>query len=227
MPQQHSTDRPNYLDLDTELTALRENSAKHLGPSQMAIMADAQRELAQLDIPGHALGIGDLVPDFELPDTGGNSVSLAALRAGKPLVLAFYRGAWCPYCNLEIHALIAALPEIHAAGGRLLAISPEMPDYTRDFIKTEGIDFPILTDTGNAVAQRFGLVFNLPEVLRPIYADMGIDLPARNGDESFSLPVPATYVINVQGIVCAAHVDVDYTRRMSPATILDALRVLT
>lgn len=210
-------------DLESQLAEVRAASARSIDDATRSVMAQAQKELAALNLPAQAIGIGDEAPDFDLPDAYGMPVSLSKrLREGN-VVLCFYRGGWCPYCNLELRALTQVLPQIHALNASLIAISPESPDYTLKTIEEKGITFPILRDRNNSVAGRYGLVFSVPEALRPIYQGFGIDLPARNGDDSFRLPVPATYVIDQTGRVRAAHVEIDYTRRMEPALFLQAL----
>ena len=139
------------------------------------------------------------------------------------MVLAFYRGHWCPYCNVALRALQQALPQFRGAGARLMAISPETPDHSMSLIERQKLEYDVLSDAGNRVARDFGLAFKLPESVRPVYERLGITLPAFNGDESFELPVPATYVIDRDGRIRWAHVDADYTKRAEPAQILAAL----
>jgi len=117
-----------------------------------------------------------------------------------------------------------ALPEIKKLGGRLLAISPQLPDQSLAMVKERGIDFEVLSDLGNKAARKFGLVFTLPRELKEIYPKFGIDLPAANGDNSYELPVPASYVVNRDGMIILDFVEIDYTRRLEPARILEALR---
>ncbi|MDQ6960345.1 MAG: peroxiredoxin-like family protein [Mariprofundaceae bacterium] len=138
--------------------------------------------------------------------------------------LSFYRGGWCPYCNLELQALQQALPEIQSLGAQLVAVSPETPDNSLSTAEKHSLAFTVLSDQGNRVAKDFGIVFTLPEALRPVYAQFGIDLPAWNGDDSFELPMPATYVIGRNGIILDGFVNTDYTQRMEPERILDILR---
>lgn len=209
--------------LEAQLAAVRSASAKSIDAATRTIMGQAQKDLAALNLAATAVGVGDEAPDFDLPDAYGLSTSLSARLKEGHVVLCFYRGGWCPYCNLELRALTEILPQVHARNASLLAISPESPDYTLKTIEEKGITFPILRDRNNRVAARYGLVFTVPETLRPVYQGFGIDLPARNGEDSFRLPVPATYVIDQNRRVCAAHVDIDYTRRMEPALFLQAL----
>lgn len=170
-----------------------------------------------------ALNLNSPFPAFELPDANNQLRSLNSLLSNGPLVISFYRGAWCPYCNLEINALQKALPEITAAGAQLIAISPQLPDKSLDQITRSALTFEVLSDLGNKLAKDCGLVFTLPEALRPIYEAWQIDLTGHNGDDSFELPMPATYIIDSDGIVRYAFVDMDYSRRLEPDIIIEQL----
>lgn len=196
-------------------------------PSIPAGVLQALREggeqIARLDIERSALRTGAAIPDFTLPNAAGEQVSAGRLLGGGPLVLSFYRGAWCPYCSLEIRALAENLAAIRARGAELVAVSPQLPDISRQQVSDLQLDFEVLSDAGNAVARQFGLVFTLPEILRPVYAAWGVDLQASNGDDSFGLPVPATYIVDRNGIIRYHFIDSDYTRRCEPAVLLGQL----
>ncbi len=197
-----------------------------LPPDQQRTVAEAFADLLASEVAAGAIGVGDEAPDFSLPGVRGDTFNLGTRIEEGPVVLSFYRGSWCPFCNLELKALQASLPDIRACGASLVAVSPELPDNTLGHAERLALDFDLLTDGGNQVADRYGLVMTVPERLRPLYLQWGIDLPAANGDDSHQLPVPATYVIDTQRVVRAAHVEKDYTRRMEPEAILDALRAL-
>lgn len=197
-----------------------------LPEDQQATVGQAFQDLMASAVATGAPNVGDRALDFELPNVKGGSVSLqTALRDG-PVVVSFYRGSWCPFCNLELNALQARLPEIAAAGARLIAISPEKPDASLSHAEKLNLDFDVLRDQGNRVARDYGLIMTVDESVRPLYLQWGIDVPAANGDDSYELPVPATYVIGSNGEICAAHVDKDYTKRMEPADIIEALNQL-
>ena len=172
---------------------------------------------------GLALGVGDTAPDFELPDAQGRTVRLSQMLASGPVVLAFYRGSWCPYCNTELRGLQQALPQVEAAAARLVAISPQTPDSSMTVIERQGLTFPVLSDAGNRVAREFGLVFRVEEAVRQRYRDVGIDLARSNGDDSWELPVPATYVVARDRTITYAFVEADYSRRAAPEDIVAAL----
>ena len=169
---------------------------------------------------------GDEAPDFTLEDPQGRTVSLGALLAAGPAVVTFYRGGWCPYCNIQLRAYQGVLAEITALGGRLVAISPQLPDGSLSTAEANKLTFDVLSDVGNRVARSYGLVWALPEELRAALRSNNKALPDINGDDSWELPVPATYVIARDRRVALAGIDVDYRNRLDPAAILDALRTL-
>jgi peroxiredoxin len=173
-----------------------------------------------------AIGLGDQAPAFRLPDAKGEVVSLHDLLQSGPAVVTFYRGGWCPYCNIQLRAYQAILPEMTALGARLVAISPQLPDGSLSTSEANALTFDVLSDVGNAVARRFGLVWSLPEELRAALRSNNKALPGINGDESWELPVPATYVVAQDGRVALAAVEVDYRKRLEPEAILTALRTL-
>lgn len=182
--------------------------------------------LLNSNITDHAKGVGDTAPEFRLPNVQGGHTNLSELLEKGPVVLSFYRGGWCPFCNLEFKALHDKLPEIQALGATLVGISPETLAVSRQTVQDHQLEFEVLSDEGNLVARDYGLVMVVDEAIRPHYQQWGIDIPAANGDATFELPVPATYVIDQDGVIRAAHVDKDYTRRMEPADIVAALKAL-
>ena len=198
-------------------------SLPNIPPEILQTMMQATRDLVGSGIAGKALQVGELAPDFTLLNTRGDVVSLASLLEQGPVVLNFYRGAWCPYCNLELKALNDALPEITALGANLVSISPNMIEKSAHFVAENPFGFDILSDVDNIVANQYRLVFTLADKLRPIYAQFGIDLQAFDGNERFELPMPATYVLRSNGVVAAGFVHEDYTQRMEPADIIDSL----
>jgi len=169
---------------------------------------------------------GQTAPEFSLPDHLGNSVSLSNELARGPVVLNFYRGGWCPYCNLEFRALQAILPDITSLGARLIGISPETADTSSDTVEAKGIKFTVLSDVGNKVARQYGLQTAVPEAIRPLYKQWGLDVNGANGDNSWELPLPATYIINKCGTVKAAFINRDYTQRMEPNDVLRTLKAM-
>jgi len=192
--------------------------------SIIEIMHRATDELIASGAAQKALKAGDKAPAFTLNDPDGKPVSSADLLRQGPLVLTFYRGVWCPYCNMELQALQAALPDILAAGARLVAISPQVAANSRKSVRQNALEFPILSDARNDVAAAFGLRFELQDYLVDLYKSLNNDLPAFNGDPNWTLPMPARYVIAQDGTIVYAEVNPDYTRRPDPSEMLPAIR---
>ena len=166
---------------------------------------------------------GDKAPSFTLRDPDGNPVSSRDLLAKGPLVVSFYRGVWCPYCNLELQALQSVLPEIVGRGASLVAISPQTAPNSRKSQRDNKLEFPILSDVRSEVADAFGIRFALPDYLVEVYKGFGNDLSVVNDDPSWVLPMPARYVIGTHGIIAYAEVNPDYTKRPDPSELLPVL----
>lgn len=183
----------------------------------------ATDELIASGLAQKAKKAGHVAPAFTLNDQDGNPVSSAELLARGPLVLTFYRGVWCPYCNLDLQAIQAALPEIKARGASLVAVSPQTQANSRKSAEQNKLSFPILSDVTGSVATAFGLRFKLPDYLVELYKNLKVDLPAFNADPSWTLPMPARYVIGQDGIISYAEVNPDYTQRPDPSELLPVL----
>ena len=192
--------------------------------SVIETMHRATAELIASGAAERALKAGDKIPRFTLDDPDGNKVSSIDLLGRGPLVISFYRGVWCPYCNMELQALQQALPEFQALGASLVAISPQNPVNSRKSLRQNSLDFPILSDSHNDVAAAFGLRFEMQDYLVELYKSLKNDLPAFNGDPSWTLPMPARYVVGQDGTILYAEVNPDYTRRPEPEDMLPALR---
>lgn len=196
-----------------------------------AALESMRRATAELIASGQALNAkraGDRAPAFALDDAEGREVTSVELLAGGPLVVSFYRGVWCPYCNVELQALQAALPQIESRGARVVAISPQTAANSRRAQRENKLGFPILSDGQSRVAAQFGLRFSLPDYLIEIYKGFKAELPAFNDDPAWVLPMPARYVIGRDGIIAYAEVNPDYTQRPDPSElypVLDRLRV--
>lgn len=187
-------------------------------------MHRATAELIASGAADKALKVGDKAPAFTLDDPDGKPVSSAELLAKGPLVISFYRGVWCPYCNMELQALQAALSEITARGASLVSISPQKPANSRRSQRENNLEFPILSDPRNDVAAAFGLRFKLPDYLADLYKNtFKNDLEVANGDPSWTLPMPARFVIGQDGTILYAEVNPDYTRRPDPSELFPAL----
>lgn len=208
----------DHARLTDDLSALRAHYAVHMPADIAAAMTRADNALAASSIVERALGAGEFAPDFALVDAEGKTVQLSReLRYG-PVILSFYRGDWCPYCNLELRAYAARAAEIDSAGARLIAISPQRPDAART---DEAFPFAVVSDEGSKVARSYGVAFDLADELQPLYARLGHPLPEMNGD-GWTLPVPATFVIAPSGEIVFGFVDTDYRRRLEPGDAIAA-----
>jgi len=217
------------MTLQAELEAFKADFEAGKSPysvpsSVIETMHRATAELIASAAAGRALKAGDKAPAFRLDDPDGKPVSSLDLLARGPLVVSFYRGVWCPYCNMELQALQAALPAFEALGASLVAISPQSAVNSRKSMRQNALDFPILSDGYNEVAAAFGLRFSLPDYLVELYKSLKNDLPAFNGDASWTLPMPARYVIAPDRTILYAEVNPDYTRRPEPEDMLPVLR---
>jgi peroxiredoxin len=190
---------------------------------RLELMARATNELLESGQAQRARKAGDVAPEFSLKDPDGKLVSSRDLLAKGPLVISFYRGVWCPYCNLELQALQAALPEMTARGASLVAISPQTAANSRKSQRDNRLEFPILSDVRSEVAHAFGIRFALPDYLAKLYSDFGNNLPVVNDDPAWVLPMPARYVIATDGTIAYSEVNPDYTQRPDPSELLPVL----
>lgn len=209
--------------LEQKIKAYDEQKQRQVPAPVLALMEEATRSLQASGLEQAALGRGERMPDFTLPDQHGVVRPLSHYLAEGPVLLNVYRGGWCPYCNMEMQALNAVLPALRERGVNLIGMTPETPSSAQDTLTANGLAITVLSDEGNRVSAELGLVFELPEALRPIYAGFGIDIPASNGDESFTLPVPASYIIGQDRTVHYHFINADYTRRVEPAALLAEL----
>ncbi len=214
------------MALQQQLDAFKAEFARTAPAGRPALYEAKIEELRAGFALERAIRTGDRAPDFTLPNQQGRPVALAMLLEAGPAVVTFYRGGWCPYRNIQLRAYQAVLPEITALGGRLIAISPQLPDGSLSTAEANKLTFDVLSDIGNRVARFFGLVWALPEELRAALRSNNKALPDINGDDSWELPVPATYVIARDRRVALAGIDVDYRERLEPDAILSALRSL-
>ncbi|GBQ85848.1 peroxiredoxin-like family protein [Gluconobacter albidus] len=217
------------MSLQTKLDAFKAdfeagNPPYNVPASVIEVMHRATAELIASGAAENALKAGDQAPSFTLNDPEGNPVSSEYLLSKGPLVISFYRGVWCPYCNMELQALEAALPSFRELGASLIAISPQTAVNSRKSVRQNHLDFPILSDPHNDTASEFGLRFALPDYLVDLYTNLKNDLPSFNADESWTLPMPGRFVIGQDGVILYAEVNPDYTRRPEPEDMLPALR---
>lgn len=208
-----------------ELEEFRAKSSKTAPPERIRIYEQGIDEVRKSGVMEKALKVGDRAPDFELPDASGKTVKLSELLARGPVVVTWYRGGWCPYCNIALRGFHRSLPEIRSAGASLVAISPETPDNTMTTAQKNHLDFTVLSDRGNKVAQAYGVAYKIPRVIAEQFKGR-LDLAKHNGDDSGTLPLGATYVIDREGTIRYAFVDPDYRKRAEPSDVVAALRGL-
>jgi peroxiredoxin len=211
------------MSLKEELAEYRAGWFKRVPAERQAIM---ERHIAELrnGLAKTALKVGDRAPAVVLHNAKGETVDIGTLLRRGPVILTFYRGGWCPYCNLELRAFQRVLPEIKALGASLVAISPEKPDDTLSTAEKNALTFEVLSDVGQNVGRSFGLVYEFSDELKSAYQGFGLDIPAKNGAEEWSLPIAATYVIDPDGSIIYSHTDADYRDRADPQDVIAVLR---
>ncbi|MEW9517332.1 peroxiredoxin-like family protein [Streptomyces tubercidicus] len=214
------------MTLQEELTHLLRTGFPELPDAEREVMQRSARELAESGLTARALQTGDTAPRFSLPTATGNTVTLDALLSAGPVVLTFYRGAWCPFCHLALRALQAHHTEITALGAQLVAISPQIPDESFTLTEKHSLAFDVLSDVGSDTAKQYGISFDLPDDLAVVYESFGFDLQRVNGGHARTLPVPATYVIDQDATIRWSFLNTDYTARAEPSDVLAALDAL-
>lgn len=208
----------------SEQLRLRSGEDEQTLPQQVRnVIQSVIGELKSSGITDNSLTPGDTAPDFALTAATGRTVRLSELLATGPVIVTFFRGEWCPYCRLELQAWQQALPGLQQRGVSLIAISPQTPEASQATAKRLGLEYDLLSDPGNMVARRFGLVYVAPPELRDVYTQMGIDLPTANGEDSFELPIPATFLVSPDRSILYSFVDTDYRLRADPAVLLASL----
>jgi peroxiredoxin len=212
--------------MDAPLEAQLEAIAAGVRAASPAFADTVERLIERLQRSGAGDGAprpGERLPSFLLPEEGGRLVALEDLLAGGPLAVVFHRGHWCPYCRLNSVALAQAQRQAAAFGGRMVAITPDRPHFTAMLKAETAAPFPILTDLDNGYALSLNLVIWLGREMKDALAAAGRDLPRYQGNESWMLPIPATFVVGADGVIRARHVDPDYRKRMAIADLLAAL----
>lgn len=211
------------LTLKDQLGMLSASFSNMIPPEKKRVMDETTEKLRKSKLTDKALKVGHKAPQFALRNSHGKLVSLKSLLKNGPVILTFYRGSWCPYCNAQLAAYQKNIGEFRKRGATLVAVTPEKPDLTALTQDNKKLEFDILTDDDNKLARKFGLVFGLPAELKEIYREFGIDLAKSQGNPDWKLPVPATYVISKTGKIVYAYLDVDYTHRADPQDIISAL----
>jgi len=209
------------MSLQSELDSFKSAWTSRVGDDVARLVETDNATLEEL--AARAIREGGTFPALTLPNHKGGITDLAALMAEGELIVTFYRGGWCPYCNIELRAYQARLPEIVARGARLIAVSPETPDNTLTTAEKNALAFEVLSDTEGRLADALGIRYELSAPIKALYQKFGHDLPVHNGDGRWSLPMPATYVIARGGRILRAHVSPDYRTRLEPDAALAAL----
>ena len=202
----------------------KELISKYVPAETQAIHAQAVAELKACQLSARILPVGAKAPDFELPDHNGTPVNSSALRSKGRLVLCFIRGRWCPFCVGQVEAINVILPQIEQARATLVAISPQTVKQSFFMHDQHKLRFPLLSDAANRLARQFGLTYRVPAPQEAVYRRSFVNLPFTNGDDSWELPIPATYILDGDGTILYASANEDYTERPEPAAILDFLK---
>jgi peroxiredoxin len=203
----------------------KELIAKYVPAETQAIHAQAVAELKQRNLAANILPVGAKAPSFELQDHDGKVIRSSDLLAHQRLVLCFIRGRWCPFCVGQMEAMNLIVPQIEQAGATLASISPQTVKQSFFMHDQHRLRFPVLSDTGNKVARQFGLTYRVPAAQEAIYRRAFVNLPFTNGDDSWELPIPATFIVDRDGTILYASANEDYIQRPEPVEILNSLRV--
>lgn len=206
-----------------EIQEYIENFKKNKPIEAQQQMQNAIDELEASD-QGNGLKTGEKAPNFSLPNATGETVELYEQLKQGPVVLTFYRGNWCPYCNMELRAYQQVIGEIHGQNAELIAISPQTPDQSMSIQEKHDLEYIVLSDENNEVANQFNLVFQLPDYLVDIYKSSGLNVDEYNGEDSWKLPVSATYIINTDGTIAYEYTKSDYRDRVEPSTVVEELK---
>ncbi len=217
--KQAETDRP----LEAQLKEMSEGFSKRADQATVDLYTQAIENLKESGALDKTLKVGDQAPNFELPNATGETVTLTTLLAEGPVVLTFYRGGWCPYCNIQLRAYQNNIEAFESFGAQLVAISPEKPDNTLSTTEKNELEFAVLSDEQNTVADDFGLRYEIDPALAERFGPM---LEQVNGDDSHTLPLTATYIIDTEGVIRYAEVTADYKLRAEPADVIAALKTI-
>ncbi|MCC9606103.1 AhpC/TSA family protein [Blastopirellula sp. JC732] len=209
--------------LQQQLKQKSEEAGKRFPPEMLKTMRDAVQTVRDTGIEKSAKQVSDAAIDAELTGWNGKTVKLSDAWSEGPVVLMWYRGGWCPYCNLQLRAMQKELKAIEGAGAKLIVLTPELPEKAKETAEANDVDFVALYDKENGLARKYGLVFALPDPILPLYRDR-LKLAEVNGSDAMELPLSATYVIDTKGKIRYAFLDADYTQRAEPADVVAAVK---
>jgi peroxiredoxin len=210
-------------NLEQQINELNENLAKQLPAEVLEVFGKSISELKTQGIEGSSIAIGETFPDFNLPNTNDKTVALKELLKNGKVIVAFFRGSWCPYCNLELKALQDNLKQIADRKATLVAISPQTSDYSEELRNNHHLDFELLTDKDNALAKQLGISFGLQDYVIPTYGSLGIGLSEYNENDNNELPVPAVFVIDTNGVITYKFIDTNYMNRIDIQELIEQL----
>ena len=214
------------MGLQDKLTAFKKDFVSKVPE---AVVETVGRATAQLNASGQAeraVPLASTLPPFRLQNQDRQEVQLSNLLAKGPLVVSFFRGGWCPYCNLELEALSEVTPQIREIGADIVVITPQVPERSAEMRRVKKLEFDLLTDVGLKYADQLGLAFTMPDDLVEVYKGFKLDIPGYNGDDSWRLPLPTRLVLKSSGEIISRNVETDYTRRPEPEETLEVLRGL-
>ncbi|WP_407536405.1 peroxiredoxin-like family protein [Cetobacterium somerae] len=202
--------------LEKKLSERRESAKNRISPEILSKMLEATQSLKNSELEKEAFNIGDKIEDTILLNNLGDKVSIMDVLGKQPAIISFYRGTWCPYCNLELSTYNELLKDKNKI--KMIAISPERPESS---INVENLNFEVLSDIDNKFAKKLNLTFDITETIENIYDGFGINLEKSQGKKSRILPIPATYIVDSSGIIVYAYIDADYTKRAEPKDVID------
>ena len=215
------------LSLGEQLHRFYQGMQNRMAPADLEALRHADQQMAAAEAAQAMPQPGDIAPEFSLLDQNGVSVSLANRLTLGPVVLLFIRGGWCPFCTLSLRAWQGALPRLHDAGGDLLVVSPQRVDVCGMVAERDLLAYSMLSDPGGIVSDRYGIMVDLPEIIRPLYLRLGHDLPRINGTGNWRLPRSSTFVIARDGRIALAHAGETQRHRLEPDAAIEAVRRLT
>lgn len=215
------------MTLQDKLDEYKAGFKRNVPQDKQDIMAKATADLEASGQADRTVKVGQKLPPFTLKNQDGGPVSSDALLATGPLVISFFRGVWCPYCNIELGALNDAHEDFVAAGAQLVTIAPQLAASAQETRKKHDLKFDVLIDEGNRYADELGIAFPLPKDLRDVYLGFGLDIPAHNGDDSWRLPMATRIVVAQDGTIADIDVNADYTVRPDPSQTIEEVRKLT
>jgi peroxiredoxin len=214
------------LSLQEQLEELSTKTRGLVPPDRLAVVDRAAQELQNSGLAGRALKKGDASPGFELPDGDGMIWRSEELPRHRPLVIVFYRGRWCAYCNTQLQALESIHCQVAIAGAVLVAISPQTQKHSYMTRDMHNLSFPVLSDQGNLVARKFGVVYRVSPNLQAMYEGIYTKLPGYNGDHSWELPLSSTFIIQPDGVISYSRIDADWRQRPEPGEVVHQCSML-